>query len=99
MTAPHPTPEAVLCSKAQLRILKLLMESQPLTASEIATKLEVNFVSARANLDALEEADVLTHANFGKTIRYYTFKGSAKANAIRDLIEAWTKVLRTPDEP
>jgi hypothetical protein len=38
----------------------------------------------------LEDADVLTHLNFGKRIRYYRLKESEKANAIRNLIETWS---------
>jgi predicted ArsR family transcriptional regulator len=71
-------------------ILKLLTESQKLTTPEIATKLGTNCVLARANLDALENADVLTHSNFEKRIRYYKFKESQRARAVRGFIEAWS---------
>jgi ribosomal protein S25 len=77
-----------LCSKIQLRILKLLVESRSLTTSEIAAKTRVNYVVARRNLDILEKVDVLTHSNFGRRDRYYRFKDSAKANAVRNFIEA-----------
>jgi predicted ArsR family transcriptional regulator len=81
--------EDTLCSKVRLRILKVLVESQTLTTSEIAAKVGVNYVVARAHLAALENGDVLTHTNFGKRIRYYRFKESAKAKAVWNLIEAW----------
>lgn len=74
-----------------MRILKLLIESQRLTPSEIAAKTGVNYVVALAHLEALENGDILTHANFGRRIRYYKFKESARAKAIRDVIEAWCR--------
>jgi predicted transcriptional regulator len=85
----QPTLEDVLCSKVRLRILKLLTQSRKLTTSEIAAKVGVNYVVARGHLEALEKGNVLTHANFGKRIRYYGFEQSAKANAVRNFIEVW----------
>jgi hypothetical protein len=43
---------------------------------EIATKERVKYVLTRARLEALENSDILTYANFGKRIRYYGFKES-----------------------
>jgi len=88
-TPPQRTLEDTLCSRVRLRILKLLMESQTLTTAQIAAKVGVNYVVTRAHLNALENGDVLTHVNFGKRIRYYRFKESSKANAVRDFMEAW----------
>jgi predicted ArsR family transcriptional regulator len=85
------TLEDTLCSKVRLRILKLLIESRSLTTSEIAAKGGVNYVIARAHLNALEKGDVLTHANFGKRIRYYRFKESTRAVAVKNFIEAWCR--------
>jgi predicted ArsR family transcriptional regulator len=81
--------EDTVCSKVRLRILKLLIESRSLTTSEIAAKVGVNYVIARAHLNALEKGDVFAHANFGKRIRYYRFKESARALAVKNFIEAW----------
>ena len=89
MKPPSSKLEDMLCSKVRLKILKLLLESQKLTTSEIAAKVGINYVIARAHLNALEKDDVLTHANFGKRIRYYKFKESTKARAVRNFIEAW----------
>lgn len=89
------TLEDTLCSRVRLRILKLLIESHRLTTSEIAAKTGVNYVVALAHLEALENGDVLTHVNFGRRIRYYKFKESARARAIRDVIEAW-RCLNNP---
>jgi len=65
------------------------MESHMLTTAQIAAKVRVNYVMARAHLNALENGGVLTHVNFGKRIRYYRFKESARANAVKSLLEAW----------
>ena len=89
MMPPHLSLEDTLCSRVRLRILKLLDESQKLTPTEIAAKLGVNYVLARAHLEVLEVAGVLTHENFGKRIRYYGFKESTRAVAVKNFIEAW----------
>jgi predicted ArsR family transcriptional regulator len=89
MKSPQLKLEDTLCSRVRLRILKLLVESKKLTTSEIAAKVGVNYVIARAHLNALEKGDVLTHANFGRRIRYYRFKESTRALAVKNFIEAW----------
>lgn len=83
------TVEDTLCSKVRLKILGLLVESQNLTTSDIAAKIGCNYVMTRKHLEALESAEVLAHINFGRRIRYYRFKESAKANAVRNLMAAW----------
>ena len=96
-TAQNPTPtlEDTLCSRARLRILKLLTESQKLTTAQIAPKVGLNFVKTKTHLNALENGDILTHSNFGKRIRYYRLKESPKAKAVKNLIEAW----QDPESP
>ena len=89
VTPPQSKLEDALRPRVRLIILKLLMESQALTTSEIASKLGVNYDVARGHLDALENSGVLGHANFGERIRSYRFKQSAKAKAVRNFIEAW----------
>ncbi|HVP16066.1 MAG TPA: winged helix-turn-helix domain-containing protein [candidate division Zixibacteria bacterium] len=89
MLSPSEPLEDTLCSRVRLRILKLLMESQTLTTAQIAEKVQVNYVVARTHLDVLEKGDILAHINFGKRIRYYRLKESAKADAVRRFIEAW----------
>jgi predicted ArsR family transcriptional regulator len=81
--------EETLCSRVRLRILKLLMEAQTLTTAQIGQKVGVNYVVTRAHLKALENGDILTHVNFGRRIRYYRFKESVRANAVKRLIETW----------
>jgi predicted transcriptional regulator len=90
MTPPQATLEDTLCSRVRLRILKVLIEFQTLTPAQIAAEVGDNYVVTRAHLDALEEGDILTHAQFGNRIRYYRFKESAKSIAVRNFIEAWS---------
>jgi hypothetical protein len=44
----------------------------------------MNYVLARTHLEVLEGAGVLTHENFGKRIRYYGFKESTRAVAVKN---------------
>jgi DNA-binding transcriptional ArsR family regulator len=90
MTSPHTDIEDVFCSRTRLKVLKVLMESELLTVSEIARRTAVNYVSARTHLETLENGNILTHLMFGKRIRYYKFKDSPIAKAVKDLIEAYS---------
>ncbi len=81
--------EDVLCSRVRLKILKVLMKSDELTVSDIARKIGVNYASTKKHLEALEKEDVLTHVMFGKRIRYYRYKESTRAKAVKAFIEAW----------
>jgi DNA-binding transcriptional ArsR family regulator len=80
----------VLCSKTRLKVVKVLAESEMLTISEIAKIAAVNYVVTRAHLETLENGNILTHLMFGKRIRYYKFKDSLVAKAVKDLIEAYS---------
>ena len=90
MTLPHNNIEDVLCSKTKLKMLKALMQSELLTASELAKKTSVNYVSAKTHLETLENENIVTHVMFGKRIRYYKLKDSPIAEAVKDLIEAYS---------
>ena len=70
--------------------MKVLMQSEPLIVSEIARRTTVNYVSARAHLETLENGNILTHNMFGKRIRYYRFKDSPMAKAVKDFMEAYS---------
>jgi DNA-binding transcriptional ArsR family regulator len=89
MTSPQSSMEDVLCSRARLRILKLLVKTELLTVSNIAAKIGVSYVSAKMHLEALEYEDILSCVMFGKRIRYYKFKESGRAKAVKELIQAW----------
>jgi len=90
MTPPHTNIEDVLCSKTRLKMLKVLMQSELLTISEIARRTAVNYVSARTHLETLENGNILTHLMFGKRTRYYKFKDSPIANAVKDFVETYS---------
>jgi DNA-binding transcriptional ArsR family regulator len=90
MKLPQSGIEDALCSKTRLKILKLLMLSEELTVSVIARRVGVNYRLASTHLEALESEDVLTHVLFGKRVRYYKFKESNRARAIKALIKVWS---------
>jgi DNA-binding transcriptional ArsR family regulator len=90
ITSPHADIEDVLCSMTRLKVLKVLMESEMLTVSEIAKKTSVNYVSARTHLETLERGEILVRVTYGKRIRYYKFKDSPIARAVKDLIVAYS---------
>jgi predicted ArsR family transcriptional regulator len=85
--ASHEGIEDVLCSKASLKILKILVGSQ-LTPSDIAERVGVCYANATKHLETLEAEGLIEHARFGKRTRYYKFsEASPKAIAVRNLIE------------
>jgi ribosomal protein S25 len=90
MTPSQNNIEDVLCSKTTLKMLKVSMQSELLTVSEIAKRTSVNYVSARTHLETLENGNILAHVMFGKRIRYYKFKDSPIAKAVKDLIEVYS---------
>jgi predicted ArsR family transcriptional regulator len=89
MTSPQSSMEDVICSKSRFKILKLLMKTELLTLSNIAAKIGVSYVSARGHREALEKEDILSRVMFGKRIRYYKFKESGRAKAVKELIQAF----------
>jgi DNA-binding transcriptional ArsR family regulator len=89
MTTPQTSLEDALCSRVRIRILKLLARGELLTVTNIAAKMGVNYGSAESHLEVLEREDIVSCVRFGKRIRYYKWKESARADAIRHVIEAW----------
>ena len=82
--------EDVLCSKTRLKILKALIDSRR-KPSEIATIVGANFLKTKRCLQLLESEGILTHTNFGTRIRYYKYNETAKALAVKNLIQAFEK--------
>jgi DNA-binding transcriptional ArsR family regulator len=81
--------EDVFSSKLRMKILKILHEVGELNVSEIARRLNVNYVSASEHMKILEEEKILQHKLFGR-IRLYRFDGqSPKARAVQNLIDVW----------
>jgi len=84
--------EDALCSKTRLKILKTLIDSQQ-KPSEIAKIVGVNFVKTSQSLQILESEGILTHAKFGRRIRYCKYNETARARAVQNLILAFQERL------
>jgi predicted transcriptional regulator len=81
--------EDVFSSRGRVRILRILSEIGELNISEIARRAGLNYTTTNEHLRILEKADLIMHKSFGR-IRIYRFnEESAKAKAIKDLMEAW----------
>lgn len=76
------------------RILKVFTQSERLTVYEIAARTAVNYVSAKAHLQAHERSDILARVTFGRRIRYYRYKARAKRRRNYGLV---TFILKTND--
>jgi len=81
--------EDVFSSKLRMKILRLIFELGSLNVSDIARRLNTNFTSSAEHLKLLAAEDILEERLYGR-VRMYRFKeGSAKAQAVQKLIEAW----------
>jgi predicted transcriptional regulator len=81
--------EDVFSSKLRMKILKILHNVGELNVSEIARRLNVNYMSASKHMKILEDEDILQHKLFGR-IRLYRFnEQSPKAKAVQNLIDIW----------
>jgi len=81
--------EDVFSSKLRMKILKILHNVSELNVSEIARRLNVNYMSASKHMKILEDEDILQHKLFGR-IRLYRFnEQSPKAKAVQNLIDVW----------
>ena len=81
--------EEVFSSKLRMKILKLLYECGSLNVSDVARRLGSNFATAAENLKALEAAGILKELTYGRVRMYRFDEASAKAQAVKNLIEAW----------
>ncbi len=81
--------EDVFSSKLRMKILKILHNVGELNVSEIARRLNINYMSASKHMKILEDEDILQHKLFGR-IRLYRFnEQSPKAKAVQNLIDIW----------
>ncbi len=81
--------EEVVGNKLRIKILKLINQLGELNVSELVRRLGANHKTTIRNLKILENEGILQHKTFGR-IRLYRFnEKSAKAKAIRNLIETW----------
>jgi DNA-binding transcriptional ArsR family regulator len=84
----------VFSSKLRMKILKILNEVGELNVSEIARRLNVNYVSVSEHMKILEEENIVRHKLFGR-IRLYRFNDqSSKAKAVQNLIDVWEQQNR-----
>ncbi len=72
-----------------MKILRILFHFSELNVSEIARRLNVNYVTTNKHLKALEDEGILLHKMFGR-IRLYRFnENSPKAKAVQKIIDTW----------
>ena len=81
--------EEVISSKLRMKILKVIYKSGQPNISDIARQTNANFSSTAKHLKLLESEGILQVHLYGK-VRMYRFKeGSARAQAVQNLIEVW----------
>jgi predicted transcriptional regulator len=81
--------EDIFCSKTTMKILKALKKGERLNTSEITRIICSNFADTASHLRLLEEQQILAHSNFGVRSHIYRFSESARAKAVKELLEAW----------
>lgn len=81
--------EDVFSSRLRMKILSILIHVGELNGSEIARRLNVNYVTASKHLRILEEEGILVHKMFGRICLYRLNDRSSKAKAVQALIEIW----------
>ena len=81
--------EDVFSSKLRIKILRILVQMRELNVSDIARRLNVNYVTTSRHLIALENEEVITHKSYGRIRLYRLNEQSPKARAIESMIEVW----------
>jgi len=81
--------EDVFSSRLRMKILRILVQVGELNGSEIARRLNVNYVTTSKHLKALENEGILVHKVFGRIRLYRLDERSSKAKAVQALIETW----------
>lgn len=81
--------EDVFSSRLRMKILRILVQVGELNGSEIARRLNVNYVTTSKHLKALENEGILVHKVFGRIRLYRLNERSPKARAVQALIEMW----------
>lgn len=81
--------EDVFCSRARLKILKVLNQLGELNVSEITRRLGINYQTATNHLKLLEVEKILQHKSFGRIRLYRLNESSPKAKAIEALLNVW----------
>ena len=81
--------EEVFSSKQRLKILILINKLGSLNVSNIARQTGGNFTVTAENLRVLEAEGILKVHVYGRVRMYRFNEGSAKAKAVKNLIETW----------
>jgi predicted transcriptional regulator len=81
--------EEVFASKQRLKILMLINKLGSLNVSNIARQTGSNFTVTAENLRVLEAEGILKVHVYGRVRMYRFSEGSAKAKAVKNLIETW----------
>jgi predicted transcriptional regulator len=81
--------EDIFSSKLRIKILKVLHNVGELNVSEIARRLNINYMSASKHMKILEDENILQHKHFGRIRLYRINEKSAKAKAVQNLIDTW----------
>jgi len=81
--------EEVFSSKYRMKILKLVYSLGSLNISDIARRINTNFRTTSQHLNVLETEGILQVRTYGRVRMYRFNESSAKAQAVKNLIEAW----------
>ena len=81
--------EDVFSSRLRMKILRILVQVGELNGSEIARRLNVNYITTSKHLKTLEDEGVLVHKAFGRIRLYRLNERSSKARAAQALVETW----------
>jgi len=81
--------EEVFSSKLRMKILILIYNLGSLNVSDIARRLNTNFVSTSEHLKVLKAEGILQELSYGRVRMYRFNEGSAKAKAVENLIVTW----------
>jgi DNA-binding transcriptional ArsR family regulator len=81
--------EDVFSSRIRMKILRILVQVGELNGSEMARRLNINYVTASKHLETLENEGILIHKAFGRIRLYRLNEISPKAKAVQTLIETW----------
>jgi predicted transcriptional regulator len=79
----------VFSSKQRLKILTLINRLGSLNVSNIAHQTGGSFTATAKNLRVLEAEGILKVHVYGRVRMYRFNEGSAKAKAVKNLIETW----------
>jgi DNA-binding transcriptional ArsR family regulator len=86
--------EDVFSSRLRMKILKILVQTGELNVSEIARRLDVNYLTTVKHLEALETEGIIMHETFGRIRLYRLDEQSSKAKAVQNLIDTWEHANR-----